>query len=384
MLTQQQFALIEQSLPLLANAGVEVTKHFYARLFSANPEVKHYFNLSNQASGKQPLALFSAIARFATYLGEPEKLSALKTQIAHKHVALTILPEHYPIVGEHLLATLREMFPNEFTAEIESAWLAAYLQIADLLITEEAAYYQKQQVAEGGWQGTREFVISKIVQESSGVKSFYLMPADNKPIMDFTPGQYITVQVHPSDNPYRQMRHYSLTGKFANQYRITVKQDGAVSNYLHALQVGDSVNLTPPAGEFVLKNNPAEKVFISAGVGITPMIAMLAESIQQNAQCYFLHACQNQQHHSFKDWLNEQGQLDNVNYFTWYENGVGAEYNGFMQLSDISNLPLTNAEYYLCGPHSFMKAMYQQLMQLGVAKSAVHYELFGPHSDLSV
>lgn len=382
MLSQQQFALIEQSLPLLANAGVEVTNHFYARLFSANPEVKHYFNLSNQANGQQQFALFSAIARFATYLAEPQKLTALKQQIAHKHVALQILPEHYPIVGEHLLATLRELFPNEFSAEIESAWLAAYLMIADLLITEETMHYRKQQTSLGGWNGLREFSISKIVAESTGVKSFYLLPLDNQPVMDFVAGQYITVAVNVPNIPYRQMRHYSLTGKFDNQYRITVKQQGAVSSYLHGLLVGDSISLTAPSGEFVLQHTQKSKVFISAGVGITPMIAMLNTALNNNAKCYFLHACQNKQHHSFEYMVKALSQ-NCVEFYTWYENEPDAELSGLMNLSDVANLPLQDTEFYLCGPHGFMKSIYQQLMQLGVRNQQVHYELFGPHSDLS-
>ncbi|WP_462152555.1 NO-inducible flavohemoprotein [Pseudoalteromonas xiamenensis] len=387
MLSEQQFALIEQSLPLVANVGVGVTEHFYARLFEHNPEVKHYFNLSNQQSGKQPFALFSAIARFATFLGEPEKLDTLKKQIAQKHVALTIKPEHYPIVGTHLIATLQELFPEDFTKDIEAAWTAAYLAIADLLITEETGLYAQNAAAVGGWDGTRQFQITRIEQESEQVKSFYLAPTNGGPIVGFTPGQYLTVQVQPGDQAYRQMRHYSITGIFDGQYRISVKQDGVVSGFLHKASIGALIDLTPPSGDFTLKTSSNPKVFISAGVGITPMVAMLGHLVEMKSStpCHFLHACQNEAMHSFKEWLNGVSQKTAlVDVIHWYEEQSDyATFTGFMNLHDVTNLPIKDGEFYLCGPIGFMKAIYKQLTALGVSQSQIHYELFGPHSDLA-
>lgn len=385
MLSASQFALIQQSLPLVANAGVSVTEHFYARMFRLNPELKHIFNLSNQASGKQPLALFAAIARFATFLGEPEKLEGLKKQIAQKHVALSILPEHYPIVGTHLIATLNELFPNEFTKDIEAAWVAAYGIICDLLITEEAGLYHHNQAQLGGWVGARAFTIANIVEESRDVKSFYLAPCDGKPIMDFTAGQYLTVQVQPDGQAYRQMRHYSLTGKFGNQYRISVKRDGLVSGFLHERQVGDVVNVSAPAGDFTLKVNNKNKVFISAGVGITPMIAMLNTAVAKTSSaCWFLHACQNPSTHSFKrDLALIADNNANVTFVTWYEEMTDGGHSGLMNINECATLPLENSDFYLCGPLGFMKSVYQQLIAIGVQPDSIHYELFGPHSDLS-
>lgn len=385
MLSESQFMLIQQSLPLVANAGVSVTEHFYSRMFQKNPELKHIFNLTNQENGKQQLALFSAIAKFATYLGEPEKLEGLKKQIAQKHVALSILPQHYPIVGTHLIATLNELFPNEFTNEIEEAWIAAYKLICDLLITEETGLYQQNQDRHGGWSGTRDFTIKKIVDESREVKSFYLAPCDDKPTMDFSPGQYLTVQVQPRDIKYRQMRHYSLTGKFGNQYRISVKREGLVSGFLHGCQIGDVVKVSAPSGDFTLKPNEKTKVFISAGVGITPMIAMLDSSVQtSSAVCWFLHASQNQSTHSFKQYLETISTIHpHVNLVTWYEENHDANYLGRMNIHECGELPLENSDFYLCGPLGFMKSVYQQLIDKGVTPDAIHYELFGPHSDLA-
>ncbi|MFC3032874.1 NO-inducible flavohemoprotein [Pseudoalteromonas fenneropenaei] len=383
MLSEHHFALIKQSLPLLANAGVAVTEHFYTRLFSEQPELKHIFNLSNQASGKQQFALFAAIARFATYLDTPERLAQLTAQIANKHVALQIKPEHYPIVGANLLATLRTLFPAEFTPEVEAAWANAYGIIADLLITAEAGKYQQMQNQMGGWYGLRTFYIADMIEESAHVKSFYLKPLDGKAVANYVSGQFITVSVHIPNTEYRQQRHYTLSGRIHNGYRISVKNDGLVSAYLHQCPLGTELQLAPPAGDFTLRANQKPKVLISGGVGITPMVAMLEELITQASPVWFLHACQNAQQHSFKHWLVEQQALNNTLICkTWYEEGDGADFSGRMDIDAIA-LPLTEADFYLCGPEAFMRGIYHQLIAAQVSPNQIYYEMFGPHSDLS-
>lgn len=88
MLSQRTITLVKQSLPLLADAGVEVTEHFYQRMFAHNPELLDVFNLSNQRSGKQQFALFNALAAYATYIDQPEVLTSAIARINHKHTSL--------------------------------------------------------------------------------------------------------------------------------------------------------------------------------------------------------------------------------------------------------------------------------------------------------
>ena len=119
--------------------GVALTRHFYARMFEHNPELKHIFNQGHQAGGEQQQALAGAVAAYAEQIDDPSVLAPVVTRIEHKHVSLGVRPEHYPIVGKHLLASIREVLGEAATDELVDAWAAAYGQLADLLIAEEAA-----------------------------------------------------------------------------------------------------------------------------------------------------------------------------------------------------------------------------------------------------
>ncbi|MBQ4837316.1 NO-inducible flavohemoprotein [Pseudoalteromonas luteoviolacea] len=387
MLSTQTIKLVKDTIPLLANAGPAVTDHFYKRMFSHNPELLDIFNISNQKSGKQQFALFSALAAYATHIDNPAVLAHAIDRINHKHASLNILPEHYPIVGTHLLATLQEMFPNECTPEIIDAWAEAYGFLADLFITQEEGIYQNNENKTGGWRGRRRFTISKIVKESEVIKSFYLAPSDERPVASYQAGQYLAVdcKVNGSDN--RQIRQYSLSqSSQPDHYRISVKTDGLVSGYLHTLNEGDEIDAYPPAGDFVLQNTPAPKVFISAGVGITPMMAMLETTKLHSAEtpCWFLHAARTHTEHAFYDVVESyKDQMPSLRSHYWIEKDANTHTQGLMQLAPLeTQLPLQQGEFYLCGPSAFMSFVKQQLLELGVQDSQIFYEVFGPHQDV--
>ncbi|MCG7534247.1 NO-inducible flavohemoprotein [Pseudoalteromonas sp. OOF1S-7] len=392
MLSQRTITLVKQSIPLLADAGVEVTEHFYQRMFAHNPELLNVFNLSNQRSGRQQFALFSALAAYATYIDQPEVLADAIDRINHKHASLSIQPHHYPIVGEHLLATLREKFPQQFNADIEQAWAEAYAFLADLFITQEEGIYRQAEQHHGGWRGTRRFTISQIVQESELVKSFYLTPSDEQAVMPYQAGQYLAVQCDIPGQNHRQIRQYSLSHASNTRfYRISVKQDNLVSGYLHSLHEGDELDVMPPAGDFVLKQTDTPKVLISAGVGITPMMAMLHTLAEHrsNQAVVFLHACRTEAQLSFNTELAKAVQsLPALSTYTWFEKGAtGASSEqgcaGRMLLAPLSStLPVNSGEFYLCGPTPFMADLKQQLLALGVDEARILYEVFGPHESL--
>ncbi|TMP27741.1 NO-inducible flavohemoprotein [Pseudoalteromonas rubra] len=392
MLSQRTIALVKQSLPLLADAGVEVTEHFYQRMFAHNPELLDVFNLSNQRSGKQQFALFNALAAYATYIDQPEVLTSAIARINHKHASLGIAPHHYPIVGEHLLATLREKFPEQFNTDIEKAWAEAYAFLADLFITQEEGIYQQAEQLRGGWRGTRRFYISKIVTESELVKSFYLAPCDERAVMPYQAGQYLAVCCSIPTEDNQQIRQYSLSHASNNRtYRISVKRDNLVSGYLHSLPEGTELDIMPVAGDFVLKHTEAPKVLISAGVGITPMMAMLHTLAERNfsGELHFLHACRSPSQLSFSTELAQAASsLPALTTWTWIEEGATGTNSeksstGRMLLAPLStSLPFGNGEFYLCGPTPFMADIKQQLLALGVDESRILYEVFGPHETL--
>ncbi|WP_105169823.1 NO-inducible flavohemoprotein [Pseudoalteromonas sp. T1lg23B] len=387
MLSERTISLVKSTVPLLSDAGTAVTAHFYQRMFSHNPELKNIFNMTNQHTGKQQFALFNAIAAYATHIDNPQVLQDAIGRINHKHVSLNIQAEHYDIVGHHLIETLKELAPEQFTPEIEQAWREAYGFLADLFITQEEGLYRTVEQQHGGWRNGREFVIAKLVQESENVKSFYLKPCDERAISHYQAGQFIAVSVTPSQSEHTQIRQYSLSqSPKHDHYRISVKREGLVSTYLHQLAVGDTLTLYPPAGDFVLKNTTNDKVFVSAGVGITPMMAMLEQALtnETEARLSFIHACVDPSQHSFKQDIEQlAAQHSNVTKEVWYEHSEGSDKTGRIELQHSAlSLPYEHGEFYLCGPSAFMAAIKQQLLAQGVAPERILYEVFGPHESL--
>ena len=397
MLSQKHIDTVKATIPLLASAGPAITEYFYKRMFTHNPELSDIFNMTNQKTGRQPAALFNAIAAYATHIDNLEVLTGAVMRIAHKHTSFNIQPDQYDIVGHHLIETLRELAPEAFTPDVEEAWVAAYAQLAGIFIKVEGDLYAKNAAETGGWKDFREFRVASKTPESELVTSFVLEPVDGNAVIDYIPGQYLGVKVHPKGNQYDEIRQYSLsTTANGKSYRISVKREGngemagVMSNYLHDhINVGDIIEAMPPAGDFIFEDKAKPVVLISGGVGLTPMQAMLDTLVKQNYNqpISYLHACENQGQHSFKTHVNNaKAQLPTLSVHTWYTSVEEAEegvHEGSMQLADIQDtLPLTEGDFYLCGPVGFMMFIKQQLLTLGVEADRIHYELFGPHQDV--
>ncbi|MFG0605415.1 NO-inducible flavohemoprotein [Vibrio mimicus] len=393
MLTQEHINIIKSTIPLLESAGPALTQHFYQRMFSHNPELKHIFNMTHQKTGRQSVALFEAIAAYAKHIDNLAALTSAVERIAHKHTSFNIQPEHYQIVGHHLLETLRELAPEAFTQQVEEAWTAAYFFLAQVFIDREGALYLERNHALGGWRDGRTFAVQEKRAESEYVTSFILVPADGGPVLDYQPGQYIGIEVSPEGSDYREIRQYSLSqGSNGKDYRISVKREGVgndnpgvVSHYLHnKVKVGDSVKLYAPAGDFfyVERNRPV--VLISAGVGATPMQAILHTLAEQNKSgVTYLYACNSAKEHTFAQetakLVAEHGWQQQV----WYRDEASEHaLQGEMQLTQ-ALLPVQDCDFYLCGPIGFMQYVVKQLLELGVEKERIHYEVFGPHAQLA-
>ncbi len=391
MLTQQHIEIIKSLAPLLEETGPALTDHFYRRMFLEHPELKHIFNMSHQVSGKQKLALFSAIAAYAKNIETPEVLKSAVERIAHKHTSFNIKPEMYQIVGHHLTETLRELTGELFSAEVEEAWREAYTFLADMFIYRESHLYAEKRNQQGGWQDARKFVVQTIKQESELVKSFTLIPQDNQPVVAYKVGQYLGIKVTPPEHDYTEIRQYSLSGKpNGSSYRISVKREhgevpGVVSNYLlDVIQEGDIIECHAPAGNFYFEDRNGPVVLVSAGVGVTPMQAMLEQlaAVNYKHEVYYLHACENQQQHSFLTRTRELVEQNNWQAYTWYaQEESQAAFQGMMNFDQV-RLPFGQADFYLCGPVGFMRFAKQQLLNQGVASNRIHYEVFGPHEDM--
>ena len=144
MLSAQTIAVVKSTAPILEEMGVKLTRHFYKRMFAHNPEVIPLFDQKNQESGEQPKALAAAICAYAANIDNLSALGEAVERIARKHVSTMVKPEHYPIVGENLIASIREVLGAGATDEVLQAWTEAYEFLANILIEREKQIYGQQ------------------------------------------------------------------------------------------------------------------------------------------------------------------------------------------------------------------------------------------------
>lgn len=402
MLDEKTIAIVKSTAPVLAEHGETLTKHFYKRMFSHNPEVAPFFNPAHQTAGKQQRALAGAITAYAANIDNLEVLGGAVELIAQKHASLMIKPEHYPIVGENLLASIREVLGEAATDDIINAWAAAYGFLADILIGREKQIYDENAKKPGGWEGFKSFRVSRKEKESSNITSFYLVAADDAPLPAFKPGQYITVRVKTPDGQ-TTMRNYSLSDKPDQpHFRISVKRElppeantpaGYVSNMLHdKVEPGDTIEIAPPCGEFFLdvtEKHERPLVLLAAGVGITPIMSILLSALDAfpNREIIFVHAVLNEKVQAFLKTVEAlAGEYSNLKVYNRYSDAgerTGNASTGFVTAEYIEGLlPARDADYYFCGPQPFMVSIYHDLIKWGIPASQVHFEFFGPRQEL--
>ncbi|MGK8478064.1 NO-inducible flavohemoprotein [Stutzerimonas stutzeri] len=391
MLCAEQIALIKATVPLLESGGEALTNHFYKLLLSEHPEVRPLFNQAHQASGEQPRALANGVLMYARHIDRLDALGPLVAQIINKHVALQVLPEHYPLVGNCLLRAIREVLGEAIATDaVIDAWAAAYQQLADLLIGQEEHLYQAKAEAPGGWRGARPFRIARKVKESEEITSFHLQAEDGGPLMEFLPGQYIGLRLEI--NGKEERRNYSLSAAGnGREYRISVKREpgGVVSNALHDMPEGTIVELFAPAGEFTLAPGNKPLVLISGGVGITPTLAMLEQALATSRPVHFIHCARNAGVHAFRravDALAERHtQLQRFYCYEEHDGSADApDAIGRLTEQQLADwLPQSrDVDAYFLGPKPFMAAVRRQLRAIGVPEQQTRYEFFGPASAL--
>ena len=395
MLSPRTIELVKATVPALQAHGLTLTTHFYKRMFEHEPELKNIFNLGNQAGGKQQHALAAAVLAYAQNIDNPGALAPVASRIAHKHASIGIRADHYPIVGRHLLASIREVMGEAATDEIIDAWAAAYQALADILIAAEAELYRAAAAAKGGWQGWREFIVERKEAESELVTSFYLRPADGGALPPFVPGQFVSVVLYVPELGVEQIRQYSLSeAPNPSYFRISVKREGRdpagiVSNRLHDnVGVGDTLRLAPPFGDFYLhEDRDTPVVLVSGGVGLTPMVSMLNALQDTTRRVVFVHGARDGRVHALKGHVEElAASRAHVDSIVFYDapaagdvQGRDYEFEGMVDLERIRDrVELPDADYYLCGPLPFMLKQRDILLGWGVARDRIHYEVFGP------
>ncbi len=401
-LSPTTIGLVKATVPALEAHGLAITTRMYERLFT-DPEMRNLFNASHQgAAGGQPKALAMAVLAYARHIDDLGALGGAVERIAQKHVALNILPEHYPHVATALLGAIQDVLGDAATAEICAAWGEAYWFLAEILIGREAALYRDQAHTPGGWNGWRDFVVERVVDESETIRSFILVPRDGGAVPRHRPGQYLGLRIdRPEGGSLR--RNYSISCAPGDRaYRITVKREagsdgpaGIVSSWLHGRAIpGTVVMLTPPAGEFILDRQSADPVvLVSGGVGFTPMMSMLETLVAEapDRPVWYVHAALNGRVHAMREHVRALAAGSHaLKTHTIYatpeaqdREGVDYDATGLLTAEDLAALtPMDRATYYLCGPTPFLAALVHGLARSGVPTARIRYEFFGPADSL--
>ncbi|RJQ76747.1 MOSC domain-containing protein [Pseudonocardiaceae bacterium YIM PH 21723] len=218
------------------------------------------------------------------------------------------------------------------------------------------------------WTGFRPMRVTRTVPESPSVLSIHFAAADGSPLPRPKPGQYLTLRVSEG------VRSYSLSSApSADEYRISVKRDGLISTYLHTdLRVGDTVEVAAPRGSFVLTDEQAPVLLLSAGVGVTPVLSMLHALAGSNRQVWWLHTTRSPDEHAFA--AEAHRLLAGLPH--GHEHVHYTATQGHLDGNALAELGLPgDTVAYVCGPSAFMAGMREALVGLGV--SDIHSELFG-------
>jgi ferredoxin-NADP reductase/MOSC domain-containing protein YiiM len=246
--------------------------------------------------------------------------------------------------------------------------------------------------------GFRPFAVTAIDQESADVLSLTLESPDRQQLQTALPGQYVVLRLQPTAVGPPLFRSYSLSGPLSTErYRISVKiePNGAAGTYLRDhVRMGDILDVSSPRGSFILQSGERPVVLLSAGIGATPVLAMLhaMAAAHSTRQVLWLHAARDRQHHPFAE---EVGRLmlaltHGRSYVCYSRPGsddkMGVHFDAIGHLSrsvfDEVGVP-READVYLCGPTRFMADMKEALESSSVAPERIHVELFNGSESMT-
>jgi ferredoxin-NADP reductase/MOSC domain-containing protein YiiM len=246
--------------------------------------------------------------------------------------------------------------------------------------------------------GFRTLVVTAIDEESADVLSLTMQSPDGQPLRRALPGQYVVLRLQRTAGGPPFFRSYSLSGPLSTErYRISVKMepDGAAGTYLREhVRVGDALDVSSPRGSFILESGERPVVLLSAGIGATPVLAMLhaLAAARSTQQVLWVHAARDRQHHPFAAEVRRlMLALPHGRSYVCYSrpgprDQMGKDFDASGHLSrsvfDEAGVP-READVYLCGPTGFMADMKDALAALGVARDRIHVEIFNGSESMT-
>jgi ferredoxin-NADP reductase/MOSC domain-containing protein YiiM/ferredoxin len=271
---------------------------------------------------------------------------------------------------------------------LSEGWKGSFRELLDAATATAAAPSEAP-----AWSGFRALRVTAIERESDTISSFHLVAGDGAGTPAARAGQYLTVRVRPDADGPALVRSYSLStlGDPDAGLRISVKREGAVSRFLHdRVRVGDVLDVAAPRGAFVLRAVARPVVLVSAGVGATPVLAMLHQLVADGdpRPVWWVHGARDAREHAFaRETERLLAALPDAHRLVAYSAATAApagdqhkDYDivGRLDLAALrrAGVPV-DADYYLCGPEGFMRAIAAALAARGVAPGRVVTETFG-------
>ena len=248
------------------------------------------------------------------------------------------------------------------------------------------------------WKGFRTLTVGKVVRESTDVLSLSFVSPDGVPLPPALPGQFLVLKLRIDANRPAILRNYSISGRSGESgYRVSVKREaqGIASAFIHeTIVAGDSVEVSAPRGVFTLRPGGKPVVLLSAGIGATPVIAMLQALAAEASprEVWWLYGARNREEHPFAE--ESRGLLRELarghSYIVYSQPGAGDRAGDYYDAAghlDAAALTrsevASDADFYLCGPSRFMAEMTLLLQHRNVPRAAIHTENFGPEPGLT-
>jgi len=246
--------------------------------------------------------------------------------------------------------------------------------------------------------GFRPLAVTAIDQESADVFSLTMQGPDAQPLPTAMPGQYVVLRLQCTTGDAPLFRSYSLSGPLSTErYRVSVKVEpnGAAGTYLREhVRVGDTLDVSSPRGSFILQSGERPVVLLSAGIGATPVLAMLyaLAAAPSTRPVLWLHAARDRGHHPFAAEVRRlMLELTHGRSYVCYSRpgsrdkmGEDFDATGHLSRSVFDELRVPReADVYLCGPTRFMADMKETLATLGVAPERIHVEIFNGSESMT-
>jgi ferredoxin-NADP reductase/MOSC domain-containing protein YiiM/ferredoxin len=242
------------------------------------------------------------------------------------------------------------------------------------------------------WTGFRPMRVSRIDQESISVFSLVLVPADGEPLVAALPGQFVVLRLHMQSGAPPVLRSYSLSDLPGTEhYRVSIKQEekGLASTYLRTrIKPGSNLEVSAPRGSFTLRSGSEPVVLLSAGVGVTPVLAMLhaLAADKSSHPVWWLYGARNREDHPFRE--EARALLQELKYGHSYiqysrpgpadQSGVDFDAAGHLAVAAFDKIGVPHeGQFYLCGPSAFLQELTAGLVAWGVPADHVHTEIFG-------